>query len=377
MPANVLFLHNGGNWIRGSENALLTLLRGLDKTRITPVLVCSSEQLAALARISGIRAICCPMPQIMLDGSETRLQFWRWLRTIKFLVALARGAGIRLVYCNGGSACQVGYYVGKLCRLPVIGHVHSPYNRRYILLYRLHRLSKVIVVSQAVRKMMLFKQSFRGTCDVVYNGVDTNRFCPSNQRNLVWRERLGLAQNCIVFGQVSSLISRKGIDILLRAFQKVSIGHPSARLVLIGDGPQRQSFAGLSESLSIADKVTFLGETDPLPYYQNVIDVNILASRSDAFPLSLLEASACGLPNIGSAVDGIGEAITDSENGFLFEVGKEEILAERMSLLATEATLRAQLGHRARQIALQRFSSKQYCTSIEWIIQDQLEHSRR
>jgi L-malate glycosyltransferase len=377
VAANVLFVHNGGNWIRGSENALLTLLRGLDRSRITPVLVCSSEPLAALARLSGIRAICCPIPQIMLDGSETRLQFWRWLKTVKLVSALAREAGIRLVYCNGGSACQLGYYVGKLSRLPVIGHVHSPYNRRYILLYRLHRLSKVIAVSQAVRKMMLFKQTFRGTCEVVYNGVDIERFCPSNQRDLVWRERLGLTQDCIVFGQVSSLISRKGIDILLRAFQKLSIGQPNVRLVLIGDGPQRQSFAALSESLSISDKVVFMGETDPLPYYQNVVDVNILASRSDAFPLSLLEASACGLPNIGSAVDGIGEAISDSENGFLFEAGKEEMLAQKMSLLATQPALRADFGHRARQTAVERFSSKQYCTSIERIIEDQLSQSPR
>jgi glycosyltransferase involved in cell wall biosynthesis len=180
-----------------------------------------------------------------------------------------------------------------------------------------------------------------------------------------------------VFGQVSSLISRKGIDILLRAFQKLSIGQPNVRLVLIGDGPQRQSFAALSESLSISDKVVFMGETDPLPYYQNVVDVNILASRSDAFPLSLLEASACGLPNIGSAVDGIGEAISDSENGFLFEAGKEEMLAQKMSLLATQPALRADFGHRARQTAVERFSSKQYCTSIERIIEDQLSQSPR
>jgi L-malate glycosyltransferase len=370
VPINVLFLHNGGSWIRGSENALVTLLRGLDKTRVTPVLVCSSEALAELAQANGIKAICCPMPQIMIDGSETRLQFWSCIKTVKKLASLTRKLGIQLIYCNGGSACQTGYYVGKFCRVPVIGHVHSPYNRRYILLYRLHRLSKVIAVSQAVRKMMLRKQRFSGPCDVVYNGVDIARFCPSNQREAVWRERLGFSEDCVVFGQVSSLISRKGVDILLRAFRMLSIRNPHVRLLLIGDGPQRQSFSALSQDLSISDKVHFLGETNPLPYYQHVIDVNVLASRSDAFPLSLLEAAACGLPNIGSAVDGIGEAISDSENGFLFEVGKQEILAQKMSLLAGEPTLRAELGQRARRTAMQRFSSEQYCTSIQQIILD-------
>ncbi|HXE12239.1 MAG TPA: glycosyltransferase family 4 protein [Bryobacteraceae bacterium] len=377
MAVNVLFLHTGGNWIRGSENALLTALSRLDRSKIEPFLFCDSTVLAEAARTAGIETVLCPMPDIMIDGS-VRLQFLRWASSLQRLCSFGRKNDIRVVYCNGGRSCQVGYYAAKRLRVPVVCHVHCLYNRRYILLYRLHRASTVIFVSNAVQRSITEKQSFSGMYKVVYNGVDTERFCPPPQRDKKWRAELSISPDCMVFGQVSSLIPRKGIDVLLRAFHLVTETHPKARLVLVGDGPQRAEYSALADQLGVSQRVMFVGDqSDPSVYYRHIFDVNVLASRSDAFPLSLLEAAAAGLPSIGADVDGIGEAVLEGKNGFLFNREDHRMLAAKMSLLASNRNLVSIFGAAGRQLALERFSVDTYSESIQASILDQVRCESR
>jgi glycosyltransferase involved in cell wall biosynthesis len=373
VAANVLFLHNSSNWIRGSENALLTLLRGVDREKINPFLLTGNCELAALAEANGIETLVHLMPEIMVDGAYVKLQFALWARTVETIVSWIKQRNVSLVYCNGGSTCQVGYYAAKKCGIPVICHVHSPYNRRYILLYRLHLASKVIFVSKAIEKSIREKQSFKAECEVVYNGVDVDRFQPSQARDRSWREKLSLPQDAIVFGQVSSLIHRKGIDILLRAFQLVTRQYPNSRLVLVGDGPQRADYVSLAKHLGVADLVSWTGnQADPLPFYQQVFDVNVLASRSDAFPLSVLEAAACALPNIGAMVDGIPESVLNEQTGLLFEAGNPGSLAEKMLALVAAPAWRKSLGEAGRRLIVERFSIERYCRSIEQVVWNKL-----
>jgi glycosyltransferase involved in cell wall biosynthesis len=374
VPIRVLFLHAGEDWVRGSETALLALLRGLDRREIAPLLLTSNRELARLASADGVETILHAMPRIMVDGIQIQVQLWLWSKTVARALSVIRGRRIDVVYCNGGSTCQVGLYAGKLGRVPVIAHLHSPYDRRHILLYRFHRASHVIFVSQAIEKSIRGKQNFQARCDVVHNGIDTERFVPAQERHGFWREKLGIPPEAVVFGQVSSLIARKGVDILLRALQVVSRKHPAARLILVGDGPQREELVRMATGLGIDDKITWTGnQADTVPFYQHVFDVNVLASRSDAFPLSVLEASACGLPNLAANVDGIPESVFDRQTGLLFEADNHGQLAEEMATLMDSPDLRRELGQAGRKVAAERFSIQDYCRSIESIIRQQAQ----
>jgi len=115
---NVLFLHSGGEWLRGSENALLVALRGLRRAGIMPLLWSSNTELLAAAHREGIETIRSSMPEIMIDGKHVRLQFFSWVATIRRIWKLIGRRNIQLLYCNGGSTCQVGYYAAKLARVP-------------------------------------------------------------------------------------------------------------------------------------------------------------------------------------------------------------------------------------------------------------------
>jgi L-malate glycosyltransferase len=370
---NVLFLHSGDNWIRGSEAALLTLLRGLDREKIVPFLFCNQAVLGDVAQKDGIGTIVYPVPQIMIDSGTVRLQFVQWVKTVYKVLSLVRKRNIRLLYCNGGRPSQVAYYVAKIAKIPIVCHVHSPYNRRYILLYRFHRASKVIFASRAIQTYIRGKQSLVAPSEVIYYGVDEESFRPAPERVARWREELLIPPDYVVFGQVSSLINRKGIDTVLRAVQMVSREYPKVRVVLVGDGPQRGEYVALVEELALKGIVHFVGyQPNPLPYYQHVFDVNVLASREEAFGISLVEGAACGLPNLGANADGIPEIILDHRTGLLFEPGNYRDLAEKMLELARNPSLRRDLGAAARRSVEERFSRAEYLRSAERAILERL-----
>jgi glycosyltransferase involved in cell wall biosynthesis len=360
---------------------LLGILLGVDRGRIAPQLLCDQPVLRDRALEAGIETTVFPIPRIMVDGGEASLPFRQCGRLLAELLSLIRRGHIDLLYCSGGRPCQVGYYAAKLARIPIVCHVMCPYERRYILLYRLHRASKVIFVGQAIQDQARNKQRFRAPSEVIYPGVDTDRFEPPPERNPRWREELALPHDALVVGQVSSLIHRKGIDILLRAFQIVAQQLQQARLVLVGDGPQREHYLALARDLGVRHRVAFVGDqADPLRFYQHVFDVNVLASRSEALAVALLEAAACGLPTVASTVDGSPEVVRHRRTGLLFPVGDHAALADRILQLAGDPGLRSRLGLAARQQAVERFSKQAFLQSIERVILEQAqvgEGSRR
>jgi 1,2-diacylglycerol 3-alpha-glucosyltransferase len=123
---------------------------------------------------------------------------------------------------------------------------------------------------------------------------------------------IGLADRVLLF--VGQLIDRKGVDLLLESFQEASMrASRPAKLLLVGDGPQRESYEIRVAALGLRDHVTFIGSVphEELPDYWACADTFVLPSRFDPWPVALLEAAAAGLPivatsSVGSAIDLLG-----------------------------------------------------------------------
>ncbi len=369
MPVNVLFLHVGENWIRGSENALLTLLSGIDRSKITPFLLCDQPALCEAARKEGIETAVGRFPNIMLDSDTFRLDFLQWFRMLRTLRSLVRERCIQVLYSNSARPCQVAHYVARWQELPLICHLHASYNRRYVLLYRFHLATHLIFPSRAIENSLRKKQPNLPPSEVVYFGPDTSRFHPPRGRELRWREELGIPGDGIVFGQVAFLVPEKGVETLLRAFQIVNQKDPRSHLVLVGDGPLRQELTELAGELSLGQKVHFTGyQPDPERYYQHVFDVNVLASQKEALGISVVEAAACGLPCLGADVEGIPEAIDDGISGMLFESGNQQELAAKMLEMTGSPQIWRSMGEAGRRLVEKRFSRTAYIETIQRII---------
>jgi glycosyltransferase involved in cell wall biosynthesis len=191
----------------------------------------------------------------------------------------------------------------------------------------------------------------------ISNGVDCARFAPAApERRAELRAQLGLPPDRPIVLFAGRFSSEKAIDVLLRAWQRLRERCPDALLVLAGTGRLLAEMQALSHELGLDEAARFLGWTDQtLPLYQ-AADLFVLTSWSEGMSIALLEAMACGLPPVATAIPGNTDLVTPEENGLLFAPGDEAGLAEALERGLSDVALRARLAEAARETITSRFS---------------------
>lgn len=187
---------------------------------------------------------------------------------------------------------------------------------------------------------------------VVINGTDPARFRPDPSLSL--RNELGLAGRKVIL-TVCRLVERKGVDLSIRALERVLKNCPEAHLLIVGDGEERVRLAQLASETGVRSRVTFAGSVphSDLPRYYNSADLFVLPARSrppdlEGFGIVFLEAGASGLPVVGSRTGGIPSAVIDGETGILIPEEAPDALAESILRLFDNPGLARTLGERAR-----------------------------
>jgi L-malate glycosyltransferase len=138
---------------------------------------------------------------------------------------------------------------------------------------------------------------------------------------------------------------------------KVNAKGGNARLVMVGDGPERSAVAYRAEQLDVTEDVIFVGKQANIPGYLGVADVFLLPSELESFGLAALEAQACEVPVIATRIGGIPEVISEGETGYLSDVGDVEKMSEDTLRLINEEDTRRAFGERGRELAVQRYGS--------------------
>jgi len=158
------------------------------------------------------------------------------------------------------------------------------------------------------------------------------------------------------------------VEIFARVLKKTK-----ARLVMVGDGSERTNCIHRARCLGVADQCIFVGKQARIVDYLCASDILLLPSEQESFGLAALEAMACELPIIASRVGGLPEVVDDDETGFLSPVGDVDKMADDAVRLLTDKKLRRQMGRRARESAISRYSTDkiipQYIEFYERIIQ--------
>jgi glycosyltransferase involved in cell wall biosynthesis len=149
-----------------------------------------------------------------------------------------------------------------------------------------------------------------------------------------------------VITMVARFCEPKDQSTLLRAFANIPAG---PRLRLVGGGPLLESCKKLAGELGIPDRVDFLGDRDDVPSLLAGSDVFVLATKFEMFPISVLEAMRAGLPVIASRVGGIGEVVEHGETGLLVPTGSASALAQALTRVVENFSLRVNLGRAARK----------------------------
>ncbi len=360
----VMMLHFGANQFRGSEVCFVQTVDTLFENNFKMVVLrkdsCIDEPI--VGKVETI--IDEPFPEIMFDGSYRSFPILKYFQSLYRLYKSVKLHNPCMIYCNSGLPCQIAVPIGKLLNIPVLCHFHHPASKRYFYFWLVKYATKLIYPSNFTRSVVADKCGRDG--DVIYNAVDIDtRFIPINKKDNQYRQSLGFQQTDIVIGQVGNLTNHKRPDVLIKCFADAYKQNQHLRLVLVGDGSMRGELNALINELKLKSVAKLTGYVpDVLPYYQHVFDINALASRDEGLGISVIEASACGLPSIVTDCTGLREVIDKNITGLSFEQDDLTQLTADILSLSNDAEKRKQMGAAARKKAEKLFSLNQYKDGI-------------
>lgn len=283
------------------------------------------------------------MRQVGLDARALPISGKLNARGPFHVAALAREVGAAVIHSHLSSAAWHSGFAARMLRVPAIAHVRA-LNRAFF--YRM--ATRIIAVSYGVKECLVAQGMDGERIDVVYNGIDPERyFLPCTREEA--RSRLGLPAKGVLIGVIAHLTPKKGHAIFLDAFAQTAGRHPSATALFLGEGDEREALRGQAERLGLADRVIFAGfQRDVLPYYAAMDMVVLPSVEMEGLGRALQEGGLLGLPGIGTRLGGIPEAIRDGESGFVVPVGDVTALADRMEQLVADGALRERMGRAAR-----------------------------
>ena len=248
--------------------------------------------------------------------------------------------------------------VGSRLGIPVVCtahgsdvHTHPDRNRGIARYTRaaLRSVDRVVAVSADLARRIALLEPRSAPVDVIYNGIDPDRFGTVDDR-VALRHRLGLPIGGTGICTVSRLADAKGIPELVNAFRTVLKANRDTWLVVVGDGPLRSRLRSWARELDGHLVVAGPIAHAQVPEYLNAADVFALPSHQEGVPVAMLEAMACGLPVVATAVGGIPEVITNGSTGFLIRPRDECELAECLERLVRDAGLRRRTGAAAQEV---------------------------
>lgn len=216
---------------------------------------------------------------------------------------------------------------------------------------------RFVAVGEAVRRALIVNEGLPARrVEVVYNGVDLSTFRREPLQREVVRRQLGLHSDEFVVVQVARLDTIKDHGTAIRAVAAVRARHPGVRLLVVGDGPERNSIEQAIAAEELGDRVVMLGSRNDVPQLLAAADAFLLTSLSEGIPMTIIEAMASGVPVVATAVGGVPELIEEDRTGMLRSVGDAEGLADALVRLAESQGLRDQLAAAANERVRTRFS---------------------
>ncbi len=242
------------------------------------------------------------------------------------------------------------------------GRHHPDYPRRKRMLANrvlLRKRDRVVAVGEAVRQAVIRNEGIAPhRVDVIYNGIHLERFNfqPTASERAAIRASIGLEPDGLVLIQVARLDYLKDHATAIRAIERVAGRCPRARLVLVGDGPERGSIDALVQQRDLGRYVRFLGLRKDIPRLLAASDIVLLTSISEGIPLTLIEAMATGRPVVSTRVGGVAEVVVDGQTGLLASSPDDGALAEQILHLADDPARRDAMGRLGRQRAESLFS---------------------
>ncbi|HTY45797.1 MAG TPA: glycosyltransferase family 4 protein [Patescibacteria group bacterium] len=349
---NILFLTNHVN-AGGITSYVLSLASGLlaegDRVYI------ASSGGDCLARFTDAGAVFFPIPIMTKSELSPAIA----VSLFKLLPYIKKN-DIQLIHANTRVTQLLAALLQRFSGRPYLSTCHGFFKTR--LSRRLFPLwgKRVIAISPPVREHLAadFKvppERIR----VIPHGIDTSRFsCAGGTGKPQRKKELGLGPGPVI-GIVARLSDVKGHRYLIEAMKPVVAEVPDAQLLIVGEGKMEPELAALRGRLGLEQCVRFMPTVSDTAGVLAAMDIFVMPSLNEGLGLGIMEAMACGLPVIGSAVGGIRSLIVHGTNGLLVEPADAKQLAGAMLELLKDPPRRTRLGERGRLFIAEHFSLEQ------------------
>lgn len=270
-------------------------------------------------------------------------------RALLDLVRLIRRYEIDIVHAAGVKGIFLGRAAARRTGAAAVVHLHDIQPANLPLMTALRCTSdwshRVLAVSDAVARFAVDVFGERSErVEVLYNGLNVSEFArpePSARKRL--REQWGVPADAPLAAVTGRLVPIKGHDVLLRAWPGVLERLPGARLIMVGDGPERPRLESLVRDLELDGTVRFVGWRQDIPEVLAAADVVVQPSLAEGLGYSILEAMAAGRPVVASAVGGMTEVVADGRSGLLVPPSDPAALADAVSRVLEDPALAERL----------------------------------
>lgn len=359
----------------GVERQVLTLAKELDRERFEVELIPLKGGGPLTDHVSALGlATWSPESKVGFDLAAVR-RMARHFKERRFDVVLAANQ-YASAYARG--ACALGARPGRLISAfhSSPAHIRPGHRDRVaMILYRLalRGFDRIVYVSAQQRdEWRALGLAPRLQSSIIYNGIDVARFLAAPSRDV--RTELGWTREDFVVGLCAALRPEKRPVDLVQAVAELRRHGAPAKLLFIGDGPQRAAVEAAVANAGLAGHVHLAGLQSDVAPFIHACDVMSLVSSAEAFSIAVLEAMACGKAMVLTQVGGAAEQITEGLHGHLVPVGEPAVVAERLLGIWRDGSA-MRMGQQARERVQREFSLRHMIDQYEQLFAGEPERT--
>lgn len=364
----VLFLNTTS--FGGVEKHVVEIAETIDSAAYEPYIVCPDE-LSSLFKemLPALHENIFAIPQLNITRPKTLFTFGALLRRLQ----------PDILHCHLYNATRYGAPIAKIVGHTVVietGHLVERWRTGYKkfvsnLLDSFLSLfvDRAIAVSSPVQEYFQKHKKYAAKKVItLHNWCDLDYFSPEKfdpSTRLGHRKKENIPQDAPVIGIIGRLEEQKGHKYFFKILPKLIAEHPDIHVLVIGEGSLEQDLRLMAAQSNILTNTHFLGFRSDIAELLAIIDILVLPSLFEGMPLTLIEASAMGVPMIASRVDGSSDVVVEGETGFLVEAQNTGELRARLHTLITNPDLRRSMAKNAAQYAREKFDMKKQIVQLE------------
>jgi glycosyltransferase involved in cell wall biosynthesis len=357
--------------VGGAEKHTVTLANSLDRRMFNVHLAYLKPVEALLSQVSeelAERTFCLRVAKRIDLAAVSRLRTFIDSHEIDVIVATHEYPALYALMARRGARC--------IPRLIEVFHATGHLGLKSMLQMQLYRpvfkrCDLLVYVSERQREYWRSKGFSAKRDMVIHNGVDLERFSDRSDasESQAFRAQCGFSADDLLIGICAALRPEKAHKDLLQALSLLRERGISAKVLIVGDGPERSAIEQSIAALHLSDRVFITGFKDDVRPYLAICDVVVLASHAiETFSIAALEAMAMGKPLVLTRIGGAEEQVIDGQNGFLYEPGDTEALSQKLAALQLEPARKA-MGMASRERVETLFSEGRMMEQFEGQIQ--------